>query len=137
MFSALFMATKLTASTNSLDRIAALKAEIESLQQSAISELMERRNALSHELAEVDAELAKLTGKTAESKRKYRRKEAGPGKSLPLQELKELLAAAPDKTLNVRKEGLELANIKTLANANPHLLRIGGKGAWPTVTLLK
>jgi predicted nucleic acid-binding Zn-ribbon protein len=136
MFSAFFMA-KITASTNSLDRIAALKAEIESLQQSAISELMERRNALSHELAEVDAELSKLTGKAADTKRKYRRREAGPGKSLPLQELKELLAVAPDKTLNVRKEGLELANIKTLATANPHLLRLGGKGAWPTVTLLK
>jgi predicted nucleic acid-binding Zn-ribbon protein len=123
--------------TTSLDRIAALKAEIESLQQAAVSELMERRNALSHELAEVDAELATLTGKTAEPKRKYRRKEAGPGKSLPLQELKELLAGASDKTLNIRKEGLELANIKTLAAANPNLLRLGGKGAWPTVTLLK
>jgi hypothetical protein len=51
--------------------------------------------------------------------------------------LKELLALAPDKTLNIRKEGLQLANIKTLARVNPHLLSLGGKGAWPTVTLLK
>jgi hypothetical protein len=133
MFTAFFMAKP----TTSLDRIAALKAEIESLQQAAVTELMERRSALARELADVDAELAALTGKPADSKRKYRRKEAGPGKSLPLQELKELLAAAPDKTLNIRKEGLELANIKTLATANPHLLRLGGKGAWPTVTMLK
>ncbi len=47
-----------------------------------------------------------------------------------------LLAAAPDKTIHIRKAGLELANIKTLARVNPHLLRLGGKGAWPTVTML-
>ena len=34
-------------------------------------------------------------------------------------ELKELLGNAPDKTLNIRKENLDLANIKTLAAANP------------------
>jgi hypothetical protein len=39
------------------------------------------------------------------------------GRSIPLTELKEMLAAAPDKTLNIRKEGLQLANIKTLARS--------------------
>ncbi len=60
-----------------------------------------------------------------------------PARSIPLQELKELLAKAPDKTLNVRREGLELQNIKTLAAVNPSLLKMGGVGPWPTVTLLK
>lgn len=126
--------------TNSLDRINQLKAEIAQLEQSAIQELMDRRNALSSELAGIDAELARLTGKPVETTRKTRGTAAPKqpfGKSIPLQELKELLGAAPDKTLSIRKEGLELANIKTLATANPHLLKLGGKGAWPTVTLLK
>jgi hypothetical protein len=30
-----------------------------------------------------------------------------------------------------------LRNIKILAEANPHLLKLGGKGPWPTVTLLR
>ena len=125
-------------STNSLDRIAALRAEIETLQQSAVSELMERRNSLSQQLAEVDAELSAITGKSAEPKKRGRRSTPSvPARSLPLQELKELLAAAPEKTLNIRKDNLDLQNIKTLSTANPHLLRLGGKGAWPTVTLLK
>lgn len=125
--------------TSSLDRIAALSAEIETLKRSAISELMERRNSLSQQLAQVDQEIAELTGKTPEPKKRGRRPggSSTPPRSLPLQELKELLAQAPDKTLNIRKDNLELANIKTLAAANPHLLRLGGKGAWPTVTLLK
>ena len=122
---------------SSLDRIKQLKAEIATLEQAAIQELMDRRNNLTHELAAVDAEIARLTGKPVEIKKTRAAATTGPGKSLPLQELKELLAAAPDKTLNIRKENLELRNIKVLANANPHLLKLGGKGAWPTVTLLK
>lgn len=124
---------------SSLDRIAALTAEIENLKKSAITELMERRNSLGQQLAAVDQEIAALTGKAPEAKRRGRKPGtvAAPARSLPLQELKELLGAAPNKTLNIRKDNLDLANIKTLANANPHLLKMGGKGAWPTVTLLK
>jgi hypothetical protein len=123
----------------SLDRIAALTAEIEALKKSAITELMERRNALGQQLAAVDREIAELTGGAPEPKRRGRKPGAvsAPARSLPLQELKEFLAAAPNKTANIRKDNLDLANIKTLANANPHLLKMGGKGAWPTVTLLK
>jgi DNA repair exonuclease SbcCD ATPase subunit len=121
------------------DRLAALKAEIKQLEQAALSELIEKRNSLSQQLAQVDAEIAELTGVKGEVKKRTRRSASGesPARSLPLQELKELLAAAPDKTVSIRKENLELQNIKTLANANPHLLRMGGKGPWPTVTLLK
>jgi septal ring factor EnvC (AmiA/AmiB activator) len=121
------------------DRLAALKAEIKQLEQTALSELVEKRNSLTQQLAQVDAEIAELTGNKAESRKRTRRAgaPATPPRNLPLQELKELLAAAPDKTLSIRKENLELQNIKTLANANPHLLRLGGKGPWPTVTLLK
>jgi len=62
---------------------------------------------------------------------------AGPGKSIPLSELKVLIEAAPEKTVNIRKEGLQLRNIKVLATANPSLLKLGGSGPWPTVTILK
>ena len=123
--------------SSSLERIQQLKAEIASLEQAAISELMERRNALSHELATVDAELARLTGKPLEARKARSSAPKASLKSLPLQELKELLAKAPEKTLNIRKEGLDLQNIKTLAKANPTLLKLAGKGAWPIVTLLK
>ena len=118
----------------SQERINQLKAELKKLEQAAIQELMEKRNQLSHELAAVDAELAQLTGKPVEAKKT--RSTAGPGRNIPLSELKELLAAAPNKTLNIRKENLELRNIKNLASVNPGLLRLGGVGAWPTVTLL-
>ncbi len=123
--------------TSSLERIQQLKAELASLEQAAIQELMERRNNLSHELAAVDAEIAKLTGKPVEAKKIRAVASKSLGRNIPLQELKELLVAAPNKTLNVRKENLELRNIKILAKANPTLLKLGGKGAWPTVTLLK
>jgi hypothetical protein len=119
-----------------LSRISELKAQIARLQDEAVRELREKRKTLADELANVDAQLAELTGApTAKSGGRVR--VGGGGKSIPLQELKSLLEVAPDKTLSIRKEGLELANIKTLATANPHLLRLGGKGAWPTVTLLK
>jgi DNA repair exonuclease SbcCD ATPase subunit len=129
---AAFMAT-----TSSLERINQLKAEIASLEQAAIQELMERRNNLSREMATVDAELAKLTGKPVEGKKPRAAGSSANGRNIPLQELKEELAAAPNKTLNIRKANLELRNIKVLAQANPGLLKLGGKGAWPTVTLLK
>lgn len=123
--------------SSSLQRIEDLKAEIASLEQAAISELKERRNALARELSSIDSQLAALTGKPLEAKPSHSRAPKTAGKSLPLQELKELLANAPGKTLSIRKERLELANIKTLATANPQLLKLGGKGPWPTVTLLK
>jgi hypothetical protein len=123
--------------SSSLDRIQQLKAEIATLEQAAVQELMDRRNNLAQELATVDAEIAKLTGKPVQDKRTRGSQPKAPTKNIPLQELKDLLADAPNKTLNIRKEGLELRNIKILSTANPHLLKLGGKGAWPTVTLLK
>ena len=122
--------------TSSLDRITDLKAQIATLEKNALQELMDKRNSLSRELAIVDAEVAKLTGKPVESK-KSRATVSKALKNPSLQELKEILAAAPDKTIGIRKEGYDLQNIKVLANANPGLLKLGGKAPWPTVTLLK
>lgn len=113
----------------SLDRLQQLQCEIAKLQQSAIQELMERRSAISRELAAVDAEIAKLTGKPLEGRK------TGAGRIVSLPELKEMLAAAPERTLSIRKENLEVSNIKTLAKLHPIMLRLGGKGAWPTITL--
>lgn len=120
--------------TTSLDRLQQLKVQLASLEKTAIQELMDRRNNVSRELAAVDAEIAKLTGKPIEGKKP--RTPASPGRNIPLQQLKEELAAAPDKTLNIRKANLELRNIKNLARVNPGLLKLGGSGPWPTITLL-
>ncbi len=124
---------------NPLAEIARLEAQIELLKDGAVSELQERRMALERELRAVDAELERITGKppTVRRGRRLSGAPAAPGRTPDLQELKEMLNAAPNKTIGIRKEGLDLRNIKILAEANPHLLRIGGKGAWPTVTLLK
>ena len=123
-------------STSSLDRITDLKAQIATLEKNALQELMDRRNTLSHELSSVDAEIAKLTGKPVQGK-KASSTVPKALKSPSLQELKAILAAAPDKTIGIRKDGYDLQNIKTLAKANPGLLQLGGKAPWPTVTLLK
>ncbi len=98
---------------------------------------MDKRNSLSREIATVDAEIAKFIGKPVEGKKTPATSPASTARNIPLQERKEWLAAAPNKTLNIRKENLELRNIKVLAGANPGLLKLGGKDAWPTVTLLK
>ena len=121
--------------TPALSRLSELQAQLAKAKEDAIGELRARRESLQRELTALDKEIAELTGQPLV------KNTPGPkvsvGRSVPLQELKALLAAAPDKTLNIRKEGLELRNIKVLASANPHLLRLGGKGPWPTVTLLK
>ena len=122
---------------SSIERIADLKAQIATLEQGAIQELMAKRNGLSAELAAVDAELARLTGKPVEGRKARVTTVKSAGKSPSLQELKEIIAAAPDRTLSIRAGGYDLRNIKTLANANPQLLQLGGKGAWPTVKLLR
>jgi DNA repair exonuclease SbcCD ATPase subunit len=122
----------------SLKKIQELQAQIANLREDAIQELRERREALLRELDSIESELAELTGKPAAgAPGRTRKRSGGNGRSIPLQELKEMLAAAPGKTINIRQEGLDLKNIKTLASANPHLLQMGGKGPWPSVTLLK
>jgi hypothetical protein len=119
----------------SQERIEQLKAEIAALEQAAIQELRDRRANIIRDLATVDAELAKLTSEPVGGS-KPPLSGSSEGRNIPLQQLKEELAAAPDRTLNIRKANLELRNVKNLARVNPHLLKLGGKGAWPTVTLL-
>jgi len=126
----------MTNDLNSLKRIEELKAQIAKLEADALRELREKREALLTELKSIDAQIAAFTGVPAEQKTR-KRADRGPAKSVPLQELKDMLAKAPDKTLSIRKENLDLRNIKVLAQANPQLLKLGGNGPWPTVTLLK
>ncbi len=123
--------------TTAQQRIATLQAEIEQLKQTALLDLREKRVAIAQELHEVDAELARLTGKSFEDKAARRRRGAPSGRSVSLAELKDLLFAAPEKTLDLRKAGLEVKNVKQLVEGNPGLLKMGGKGAWPSVTLVK
>lgn len=131
------------APSRSLEEISKLEDQIAALTATALNELRMRRNALQSEIESLDKEIEKLTGKPvrprssapglpAKSPRTHT-----PGKRPDLQELKALLAAAPNKTISLRKEGYDVGNVKVLAEANPHLLKMGGKGAWPEVTLLK
>jgi len=96
----------------SLSRIEELRAQIAQLEKEGIQELRAKRATLADEIASIDAQLIELTGGVP-AKGSGRAK-AAPGRSIPLSDLKVLLAAAPEKTVNIRKEGLDLANIKTL-----------------------
>ncbi len=117
---------------NPLAEIQKLQAQIASLKDSAIAELRARRSAIEQEIRSVEQELETLTGKPAG---RGRRVGDTPAKrSLTFQELKDLLLSAPNRTISIRKQGLDATNIRTLANLNPRDLTLGGKGPWPTVT---
>jgi chromosome segregation ATPase len=126
---------------SSLDEIARLQKQISQLQEAAVAELRQKRRELEAEIQTIDSQLAELTGKpstTDKSRAQGRNGVPKPvGKNPDLQELKAILASLPQQTLNLRKEGYDSRNIKVLARANPGLLRLGGNGPWPTVTLLK
>lgn len=119
-------------SSSPLSKIEELKAQIATLQGEAVQELRAKRERLAQELAEVDAQLAELTGEPAGS----RRRPAAQRKVVTLDELVARLKKSPDQTLSIRKEGFDLGSIKALAAANPSVLQMGTKGPWPTVTLL-
>jgi uncharacterized protein YdcH (DUF465 family) len=118
-----------------LERIQQLQKEIADLQEQAVTELRNKRAALLDEVASIDSELARLMGKNVEKKPGKRQGKGGSGKVLTADELKEMLSSAPGKTLNVRKEGLDLATIKGLVRSDSGL-QLGGKGPWPTVKLV-
>ena len=121
---------------NPLEEISKLQAQIALLKDSAIRELKDRKAALEHEINGLDHEIEKITGKPAPGRR-GRSLDTPARRSLTFQELKDLLLAAPDRSISVRKAGLDSTNVRTLANLNPRELRLGGKGPWPTVTLIK
>jgi hypothetical protein len=120
--------------TTAQSKIQQLQQQIAILKDTATKELREKRVQLAQELHVVDAQIARLTGKPLEEKYRTRRPT---GRILTLQELKDLLAAAPGKMLSLRKEGIEAKAVKALAKANPGVLKMGGKGAWPEITLVK
>ncbi len=130
------------AKLTSLEQIEKIKAEAEAqiaqLKNDALAELQAKRAEALDTLNSIEAEIAELTGKPAGTRKT--RKGSGPksaGLKPDLQELKTMLAKADGKTLNIRKAGLDTENVKTLAAANPGLLKMGAKGPWPTVTLTK
>lgn len=122
---------------NSLDE---LIAAIARLQEKVIEELRQRRAWLRRELLEVDAELAELTwepGTEAPEPSMAPASATSTKRTVTLPELIAELEVAPGRTLNIRKASLEAKSIKALIKAHPQLLKLGGKGAWPTVTLLE
>ncbi len=128
---------------SSLEAFDELIAAVADLQEATERELRERREYLRWELASVEAELADLAQRASASKAakaEQRGQAQAPVESTREITLPELLAeleAAPDHTLNIRKANLDVKRTKALIKANPELLRLGGKGAWPTVTLAK
>lgn len=123
--------------TSTSDRIAALKTEIASLEQSAVQELTARRDDLTAELARVDADIALLSGEPVEKSKREGRPPKPARKQISFELLKTMLREFPGRTMNIRKERYDARQIKSLATAHPESLTIGGKGPWPTVTLVK
>jgi hypothetical protein len=130
--------------SNTLAEISKIQEQIAALRGAALDELKNRRASLQEQLRDVDRQIAALTGKPVR-----RGKAAAPegdvvkhvpaseGKKPGLQALKTRLSEAPNKTISLRKESYDVRNVRIMAEANPHLLKMGGKGAWPEVTLLK
>jgi hypothetical protein len=127
-----------------LEQIKELQERIKALSADAVATLKGEKRNLQDRIAAIDKEIEALTGEKPEgAKTEKTGKGRGPRKTDPgslkkpdLQELKDILKGSPDKTLNIRKEGYDTPNIKTMADANPALLQYT-KGAWPTVKLLK
>lgn len=99
-----------------LETIRQLQAKIGQLKEAAIIELKARRAATSAEIAAIDADMEKLTGKPSRRTPAIR--------SVTFQELKDLLLAEPKRALNVRRAGLDGTNVKTLANLHLRELEI-------------
>lgn len=126
----------------SLEAFDELIAAVADLQTVAEHLLQGRRERLIQELASVEADLADLAdGQRAEAPKTEKKARATASaanpKEITLAELIAELEAAPEHTLNIRKANLDGKHIKALIKANPELLHLGGKGAWPTVTLVK
>jgi predicted nucleic acid-binding Zn-ribbon protein len=116
-----------------LAQIEELKAQITKLQGEALAELEAKRARLAEELAAVEAQIQELTG--APARRARRAPESG-RKVVSFEQLTELLKKLPGHTLNIRKEGYDVAAIKALVAAHPGALRLSKNGPWPAVTLL-
>lgn len=127
--------------SENLQRIESLKAEIANLEKAAVSELRAKRKDLQSQIEFLDSEIERITGRTprttvAKASGSQKPARAKTVVSVSLDELRNALQGAPDRTINVRKAKYDFASIKALAAANPHLLKLGGKGPWPTVTLI-
>jgi hypothetical protein len=124
----------------SFEALDALIAAVADLQSAAEQELRARREWLSRELASVEAELTEMTDLAGDPQGPEKTQAGVPAntsKKLTLSELIAELEAAPERTLNIRKAHLDVKSVKALAKANPQRLEIGGKGKWPTVTLVE
>lgn len=115
-----------------LNRIEQLKAEIAGLEKAAVSDLIAKRASKVKELEALDAEIARISGKGVNAGRV----KAKPGRPVSYQELMMLLERAAGNTINVRKEKLDLALVRSIAAGNPKLV-FGGKGPWPTLSLVR
>ncbi|TCO91944.1 hypothetical protein EV701_107225 [Chthoniobacter flavus] len=122
------------ASPEALDELIAAVAD---LQSAAEHELRDRREWLSRELASVEAELADLAEESPVEEKPQPKETTDSVRKLTLPELIAVLEAAPERTLNIRKAHFDVKSVKALAKANPQRLQLGGKGGWPTVTLVE
>lgn len=114
------------------DKIKELKEQLVVAELEATQELRDREAKLLEQLEEVRAQIAEITGEEPRAQKAPKKK----GKLVSSDRLKELLNAAPEKTLSLRKEGLDLDCVKKLAAEFPKEFQIAGKGPWPTVSLI-
>jgi hypothetical protein len=116
-----------------LQEISKLQEQLSKLKDEAVVELTARESAIRTELKDIDAQIESLTGKPA-----TRKGRATPAmRSITMQDLKDLMASSPHQTVNIRRAGLDATNIRTLANLHPKEIQLVGKGAWPTVGLVR
>jgi uncharacterized coiled-coil protein SlyX len=116
-----------------LSKIEELKAQIAQLQEEALAELQAKRARLADELAAVEAQIQELTGAPAPP---ASRRERAARKTITFEALTDLLKKLPGHTLNIRREGYDVAAIKALVAAHPGALQLSKNGPWPAVTLL-
>ncbi len=120
-----------------MDSFDELIAAVVRLHEKTVAELRERRARLRRELSSVDAELADLTDDKTEEPAPVKAAATSAKRSVTVAELIAELQAAPDRTINIRKANLDVKTIKVLAKAHPHMMKLGGKSGWPTLTLLE
>jgi uncharacterized coiled-coil protein SlyX len=113
-----------------LQEIEKLQEQLSKLKDAAVVELNARVTQIRTDLKDIDAQLESLTGKPTTRK----------GRATPAMRsitMQDLLASSPNQTVNIRRAGLDTTNIRTLANLHPKEIQLGGKGAWPTVGLIR
>lgn len=120
---------------NALEQIANLQQQIAALQESALSELRDRRNALLQEVAELDQQIAEITGRPIEAKKEAkttRTRSASISDEDLRQRVLKAFAEQGVNGLNMKQIGQIVGQspirIKKFITDNPEVLKRQGSG---------